>query len=217
MKKFNEFLKFLVAKLRDESGVATTQVLYQASGVSSTKGQLIQGNAKPVQGTNQVCVVKSSNVDYFQDAGTIVAPGVTTGNTSGGITIPLTGGGGSSGIPAGGDIYEVIPIAAGTLVLTAWLEVVTPYPHVASGAFTVNLGFTSNPSSSATVYGTQLDLTQPAGTILAGADSGVVPVISPIMCATATTLDLACYAYTADTNPTSPVVIVYALVVDLNF
>jgi len=214
MKKFNEFLKFLVAKLRDESGV-TTQVLYQASGVSSTKGQLIQGNAKPVQGTNQVCVVKSSNVDYFQDAGTIVAPGVTTGNTSGGITIPLTGGSGSSGIPGVGDIYEVIPIAAGTLVLTAWLVMVTPSTAT---TWTVNLGFTSNPSSSATVYGTALDLVgSAAGVIVAGADSAVVPVISPIMCATATTLDLATAAYTAGGSPSAPVVIVYALVVDLNF
>jgi len=214
MKKFNEFLKFLVAKLRDESGV-TTQVLYQASGVSSTKGQLIQGNAKPVQGTNQVCVVKSSNVDYFQDAGTIVAPGVTTGNTSGGITIPLTGGSGSSGIPGVGDIYEVIPIAAGTLVLTAWLVMVTPSTAT---TWTVNLGLTSNPSSSATVYGTALDLVgSAAGVIVAGADSAVVPVISPLMCATATTIDLATAAYTAGGSPSAPVVIVYALVVDLNF
>lgn len=218
MKKIFSLLKFMARKLASQLGV-TTQNLYQASGVSSTVGQKIVGNAKPVQGVNQVCVVKSTNLDYFQDAATITSPpGVTTGNISGGITIPVTSGGsGSNGIPGVGDIYQVMPIPAGTLVLTAWLEVVTPYPKVASGAFTVNLGFTSNPSSSATVYGTQLDLTQPAGTILAGADSGVVPVISPIMCATATTLDLACAGYTADTTPTAPIVIVYALVVDLNF
>jgi hypothetical protein len=80
------------------------------------------------------------------------------------------------------------------------------------------MGFTSSPSASATVYGTALDLVgNAAGVIVAGANSAVVPVVSPLMCAAATTLDLAVAAYTAGASPTAPIVIVYALVVDLNF
>jgi hypothetical protein len=217
MKKIFSFLKFMARKLASQLGV-TTQNLYQASGVSSTVGQKIVGNAKPVQGVNQVCVVKSSNVDYFQDAATITSPpGVTTGNVSGGITIPATSGGsGTLGIPAVGDIYKVMPIPAGTLVLTAWLEIVTPS---LSTTWTVNMGFTSNPVSSAALYGTNLDLVgNAAGVIVAGANSASVPVVSPIMCATDTTIDLITSGtYTAGASASSPIVIVYALVVDLNF
>jgi hypothetical protein len=138
MKKIFSLLKFMARKLASQLGVATT-ALYQASGVSSTKGQRIVGNAKPVQGVNQVCVVKSSNVDYFQDAATITSPpGSTTGNISGGITIPLTGGSGAAGIPGVGDIFQVMPIPAGTLVLTAWLEMVSPSTCT---TFTVTIGF----------------------------------------------------------------------------
>lgn len=205
------FLSFAFNKLTSELGVVTT-VLYQASGVSSTKGQLIVGNAKPVQGVNQVCVVKSQNINYFQDAGTILAPGVTTGNISA-VSIPITGGSGAAGIPGVGDMNQMIPVAAGTLVLTAWIEIITPST---SSAFTAGLGVNS-PVSSATAWGTALDLTSAAGTILAGADSTSVPVVSPIMFATAGTIDLTVASYTAGGSPSAPVVIVYALVVDLNF
>ena len=113
MKKFTEFLEFMVKKLTCQFGGTTK--LYQSANASSTVGQQIVGNAKPVQGVNQVCIVKSQNINYFQDASTILPPG--SGNINA-VALPST--------DVTGSIDQVIPIAAGTMVLTAWVEVIVP-------------------------------------------------------------------------------------------
>jgi len=234
MKKFTEFLEFMVKKLTCQLG-ATTK-LYQSANVSSTVGQQIVGNAKPVQGVNQVCIVKSQNINYFQDAATILPPGTASGNINA-VALPST--------DVTNSIDQVIPIAAGTMVLTAWVEVIVP-AVATTCCYHLGVNTTSAPTNvgSTSVWGTALDMcatvvsglglsgagsavsglsgtsgySGTSGTslvILAGADSPFVPVFSPIMFPVDGTIDLTASNIVSMTS--NATVIVYAMVLDLNF
>ena len=232
MKKFTEFLEFMVKKLTCQFGGTTK--LYQSATASSTVGQRIVGNAKPVQGVNQVCIVKSQNINYFQDASTILPPGTSSGNINA-VALPST--------DVTGSIDQVIPIAAGTMVVTAWVEVIVP-AVATTCCYHLGVNTTSAPTNvgSTSVWGTALDMCTAvvsglglsgAGTsgisgasgysgtsgtslaILAGTDSPFVPVFSPIMFPVNGTIDLTASNIVGMTS--NATVIVYAMVLDLNF
>jgi hypothetical protein len=111
------------------------------------------------------------------------------------VTIPLTA--------VTGDIHQVLPIKARTLVLSAWLEVVTP--GVAT-AVTYDLGVTGGTDNA---WCDAQDLTSAAGVILPTA----ILMSAPATFKTADTIDL--LAEDINTMTVAPVVNVFALCIDM--